>query len=71
MRVLLDSSGYSVHMRGHVGVEETLAEAETIYLNPIVLEFLRKAGTPIGTNGLRIASTATQLGLTVVTTDTD
>ncbi len=39
-------------MRGHVDVEETLAEVETIYLNPIVLEFLRKAGTPIGTNGL-------------------
>jgi len=58
-------------MRGHVGVEETLAEAETIYLNSIVLEFLRKAGTPIGTNDLRIASTATQLGLTVVTTNTD
>ena len=104
-------------MRGHVGVGETLAEAETIYLNPIVLgelragflresrrqrnedqlervcetprvhlapidgqtsnryavilEFLRKAGTPIGTNDLWIASTAMQLGLTVVTTDTD
>ncbi len=100
-------------MRDHLGVGETLSEASTIYLSPIVLgelragflrgskrqryekqleafckplgstlllstakryavilESLRKAGTPIGTNDLWIASSATQHGLTAVTTDT-
>ncbi len=117
MRVLLDSSAYSAFMRDHIGVGETLSQAGTIYLSPIVLgelragflkgskrqrneeqleafcetprvrvapidgetskryavilESLRKAGTPIGTNDLWIASSAMQHGLTVVTTDPD
>lgn len=117
MRVLLDSSGYSAFLRGHPGLKEAVAGADTICLSPIVLgelraaflrggkrgrneeqlarfcdsprvvvapvdgetaeryavivDALRQAGTPIGTNDLWIASTAMQHGLTVLTTDRD
>ena len=46
-------------------------DGETSKRDAVILESLRKAGTPIGTNDLWIASSAMQHGLTVVTTDTD
>jgi predicted nucleic acid-binding protein len=40
-RVLLDTSAYSAFVRGHVAVREAVAEAEEVFLNPIVLGELR------------------------------
>jgi predicted nucleic acid-binding protein len=37
MRILLDTSAYSLFMRGHHGVKEALQEADSISVNPIVL----------------------------------
>jgi predicted nucleic acid-binding protein len=37
MRILLDTSAYSLFMRGHQGVKEALQEADSISVNPIVL----------------------------------
>ena len=36
-RVVLDTSAYSMLVRGHTGIRETVEIAETIYLSPVVL----------------------------------
>ena len=40
-RLLLDTSGYSALLRGHVGVRDAVREADEIALTPIVLGELR------------------------------
>jgi predicted nucleic acid-binding protein len=35
--ILLDTSGYSALRRSHAGVESTLSETDTIFMNPIIL----------------------------------
>lgn len=41
MRLLLDTSAYSAFMRGHPEIKYALQEADTIYVNPVVLGELR------------------------------
>ncbi|MDP2660279.1 MAG: type II toxin-antitoxin system VapC family toxin [Dehalococcoidia bacterium] len=48
-RVLLDTSAYSVFMRGHAAIKHVVQHADEIYLSPIVLGELR-AGFRRGRN---------------------
>jgi predicted nucleic acid-binding protein len=52
-------------------VVSVAVDAETSERYAVILDALRRAGTPIGTNDLWIAATAMQHGLTLLTTDTD
>ena len=36
-RILLDTSAYSVFMRGHAAIKQALQQADEIYFSPIVL----------------------------------
>lgn len=114
-RILLDTSAYSLLMRGHTGVAELLDAADEVYLPTVVigellagfkkgnaeqrnrkildqfvavprvdtlpldeetaeryaviLDFLRRQGSPIPTNDLWIAASAMQHGLVLLTAD--
>lgn len=37
IKVMLDTSAYSAHLRGNDNVKQALGEADEIYLNPVVL----------------------------------
>ncbi|HSF18336.1 MAG TPA: PIN domain-containing protein [Vicinamibacteria bacterium] len=52
-------------------VVSAVVDAETSERYAVILDALRNAGTPVGTNDLWIAATAMQHGLILLTTDTD